>query len=150
MNLTHGLSKVKEFRREYSAWMAMRERCNKPTGKMWHRYGGRGIVVCAAWDDFLVFLHDVGRCPPGMTLDRIDNNGPYEPGNCRWATRKEQARNRSDSVLITAFGQRKICKDWAAYLKIPYGTLGGCIRRGLSIEEVIQKRALVLPSGAAE
>jgi hypothetical protein len=72
----------------------MRNRCNNPTNTNYPSYGGRGIKVCKRWDDFTVFLADMGEKPEGKTLDRINNDGDYEPGNCRWATRSEQQKNK--------------------------------------------------------
>lgn len=78
----------------YNSWRAMRERVTNPNFKQWADYGGRGITCDPRWVRFVEFLADMGERPEGMTLDRIDNDGHYEPGNCRWATPAQQRANR--------------------------------------------------------
>lgn len=93
--MTHGLSGL----RAYNSWFNMRNRCSNPDNPSYPRYGGRGITVCDRWSDFANFYADMGERPEGMTLDRRDNDGNYEPGNCRWATRSEQQRHRTHDAL---------------------------------------------------
>jgi hypothetical protein len=80
--------------RTYHAWQSMLQRCNSSTRADWPRYGGRGITVSERWHRFENFLSDMGECPPALSLDRINNDGNYEPSNCRWATLEQQTRNR--------------------------------------------------------
>ena len=91
---THGHSKNRKPSKVYSIWDAMRQRCSNPKTINFKYYGGRGITVCDRWHVFENFLADMGEPLQGLSLDRIDNNGNYEPGNCRWTTRLIQNRNK--------------------------------------------------------
>lgn len=129
-NSTHGMSKTKF----YAAWQAMKKRCSNPAHKDFHSYGGRGIKVCERWMNFENFLADMGLPPPGMTLDRIDNNGDYEPSNCRWATPAEQALNTNRAVVINVHGVPKRAREIAAELGVTPHAIWGRIKRGMSHE----------------
>jgi len=113
----HGLNKTPE----YIIWCGMRSRCNDADNKL---YGGRGIAVCARWDDFLLFFSDIGKRPSSKhSIERRDNDGDYTPDNCYWATQKEQQRNKSSNHMISAFGVSMTMVEWSEFLAINYFTL---------------------------
>src|SRR5207248_5613032 len=129
--------------RTYSSWEHMFARCLDPEHKSWHNYGGRGIRVCERWYRFAHFLADMGERPEGKSLDRFpDNDGNYEPGNCRWATPKEQGNNRRTNRWITFRGRRQTLKAWAAELGLPPITLRRRFRAGQSVEAALTKPGL--------
>lgn len=99
--------------RTHRIWKGMITRCTNPKSKHWLKYGARGIGVCERWRKFENFLADMGQVPPGLTLEREDNAGNYEPGNCRWATPLEQAQNTRRNNKITINGVTKILAEWA-------------------------------------
>lgn len=97
--------------REYESWSKMKDRCDNPKYPYFHRYGGRGISYAISWSKFKEFLADMGPCPSGLTLERIDNDVNYHAGNCTWATRQAQANNRSTNRFITVDGDEMTLAD---------------------------------------
>lgn len=123
-------------RSEYRIWQCMVARCKNPRIPCWKRYGGRGISVCDRWaTSFASFVEDVGPRPSAAhSLDRINNDGNYEPGNCRWATRKAQSRNMSANRLVTAFGETRCVADWAQRYGLHWQTLASRLDAGIATE----------------
>lgn len=128
MTTTHGMTNTPEYR----AWKDLKKRCNNKNIPCFHRYGGRGISVCEEWaSSFMAFYDHIGPRPgKNYSVDRIDNDGNYEPGNVRWATRKEQVENsicrqhshravqKNSNTGITGVFYNKKCGQWVAQIKI--------------------------------
>lgn len=135
--LKHG----KRHTPEYACWRGMKGRCYLPSNKTYHNYGGRGIKVCDRWlNSFQAFFGDLGERPsPQHSIERIDTNGNYEPGNCRWATAKEQGENRRDTRWLTYDGKSLCMADWANLTGIPVGTIWHRLNSGWSIEAALTK-----------
>lgn len=115
---------------EHYTWAAIRQRCENPKCRAYPHYGGRGIKVCDRWQTFENFYADMGARPEGMTLDRIDNDGDYAPDNCRWATTKQQVRNRRVSGSYMHNGQSMSLSEWAERMGLPYQTVWTRFRNG--------------------
>lgn len=136
--MKHGHSAGGKTSKEYNAWANMIARCENPKYRWFYRYGGRGIRICSAWrGSFSTFLTDMGTCPANLTLDRIDNDGDYEPSNCRWATCSQQARNRRDSGFLTAFGKTKSYYEWSAETGLSVDTLKDRKHKGWEAERIL-------------
>jgi hypothetical protein len=133
-NSAHGLTGS----RAHTAWINMRERCLNPKHDSYHRYGGRGIGICKPWlESFTNFLDDMGHPPSGMSLDRIDVNGDYEPGNCRWATSEEQANNRDNNRCLEFGGKKQTVAQWARELGASRAALRYRLEAGWTVEETL-------------
>lgn len=105
---------------EYDIWVKMRGRCRNPNDPNFSDYGGRGIEVCARWESFAAFYADMGPRPSkAHAIDRLDNDGPYSPGNCAWRTRTEQANNKRNNRFLTANGERLTVTQWARKTGLP-------------------------------
>lgn len=121
----------------YHCWEGIVSRCRLPSHPSYHRYGGRGIKICDRWLKFEGFLEDMGVKPDGLTIDRIDNEGDYEAGNCRWVGMDVQNNNRGDNVYIEAFGEKLTVAQWARRLGISSVALAYRIEHGWSPEEAV-------------
>lgn len=138
-HMTHGHFRGKKQSGEYIAWAQAKARCNNPKNPAFNNYGGRGISICKEWaESFEQFLADMGPRPHGMSIDRIDNNGNYEPSNCRWATRIIQANNRRGNILFEWNGAQMSLAEIARYERVNYKALFHKVRKdGLSLESAI-------------
>lgn len=122
----------------YSSWRSMMTRCENKNHHNYKNYGGRGITVCDRWkgvNGFRNFLEDMGNPPSERhTIDRIDSNGDYTPQNCRWATPKQQQRNKRSNRFLEFNGQRKTLIEWAEITRIHAGTISSRLKKGWSVE----------------
>jgi hypothetical protein len=125
-NTTHGLTR--KHKTTYRSWKDMRARCTNANHKDFKDYGGRGIAVCARWDEFPAFLADMGERPLGMTLDRVDVNQGYGPENCRWADAVTQANNKRSNRLIEWRGEVKTLLEWCRVLGMDQSKVGYRLR----------------------
>lgn len=126
----------------YFSWQNMLARCNNPKATGYERYGGRGITVCERWKNFQNFVEDMGPRPDKYTIERIDNSLGYYPGNCRWASRKEQSRNRDVSLFIEEAGVTYSCANLADFSRFTARSIHNRFNSGMSLDEAVngQKR----------
>lgn len=135
---THGLSGTIE----YAVWWSMRRRCNSPMVGNYADYGGRGIRVCDRWEkSFMAFLSDMGSRPSeNHSIDRVDNDGHYEPGNCRWALRKTQCNNRRHNHRLVLNGISRTCAEWSDSTGLPIQTILWRVRQGWPVHKCLAVR----------
>lgn len=122
---------------EYRAWDSMRQRCNNPNHRQYANYGGRGIIVCKRWNEFVNFLADMGRRPAGKSLDRIDNSKGYYPSNCRWATSVEQNRNTRGNAKLAIDGKTLARIAWSEVSGIPSRTIKRRLDKGMTPRQAV-------------
>jgi hypothetical protein len=126
----------------HTTWRCMKERCLQKCSTEYARYGGRGISICDRWMSFVNFLEDMGEKPSGYSIDRIDPNGNYEPGNCRWATATEQARNTRRNRILTIHGMSKTVAEWSECDgAATSGNIASRLHRGWSHTEAVFGKA---------
>jgi hypothetical protein len=135
-NFKHGLNETPT----YGVWSRMMLRCYNENYPAFKYYGDRGIEVCSRWHDFLLFLEDVGEKPNDMSLGRIDNNGNYEPSNCRWETSKQQVRNRSNSIVVRFEGKEVASAELAERFGMKPRALAARLRAGYPPEQAVLPR----------
>lgn len=122
----------------YPTWCNIKARCHNPNHPRYRHYGGRGIFMCEEWKaSFDTFRRDMGERPPGMSVDRIDNNAGYSPENCRWATQKVQCRNKRDNRILTAHGISAPMAEWAERSGISTGTIWMRLESGWSEHDAV-------------
>jgi hypothetical protein len=131
------LNQKKSKTRMYNIWSHMKARCFRKTHSKYKNWGGRGITVCERWLNFENFLSDMGEAPKGLSIERIDNDGNYEPSNCRWATIQEQNKNRTTKRLITANGKTQSVIEWCQELGVKRSFLNSRIIRNWTDDEII-------------
>ncbi len=127
----------KGYERTLYSWEAMIDRCTNPNHLHYKDYGGRGILICNRWMEFENFLFDMGIKEKGFYIERIDNNGNYEPSNCKWATSLEQARNRRNTTFLTIDGITRPLTEWACISNVHYKTIHDRIKHGWDVKKAV-------------
>lgn len=136
INKTHGMTKTPL----HNKWCNMIQRCEDVRHTAYPHYGGRGIIVCTRWrTSFQAFMEDMGQVPfPGAEIDRIDNDGNYEPANCKWSTRTEQVRNRRNTLFVEHSDRRITVSEFAERSGLRYSVVRGRLLQGWTVEEIVK------------
>ena len=137
---------------EYGVWGAMKRRCYNPNSTSYRYYGGRGVTVCDRWNrSFIDVMADMGTRPSGAWIDRIDNDGNYEPSNCRWSTAKEQANNTRANHRLTFRGETRTLAQWAEFLGVCQFRLCARLNKlGMSAEQALSVSGNMRGDGSRE
>ena len=144
---THGMAYTRTFR----IWGLMLNRCRNERATQFKHYGGRGIKVCDAWREFAEFFKDMGEAPDGLTLDRIDSNGNYEPSNCRWASKVQQMNNMRRTRIVTVDGRTMTMSEASREFGVGVGTIWSRLKLGWPDEKAVKKKVkLSAPESMAE
>lgn len=143
---THGFAKGSKKgsprRSEYTIWNLIKQRCFNPKNPGYKNYGGRGVGMCDKWRySFESFFQDMGERPKGFQIDRIDNDGNYEPENCRWATQDTQARNKRNNRRITLNGENKLLIEWSEIKRISISTFYRRLKQGMSETDALRPKS---------
>lgn len=152
MKRTHGMSAGKSI---YRIWANIKSRCTNPNHPRYKDYGGRGITLCERWRSFTCFYSDVGDHPIGLTLDRVDNNGGYEPNNVRWVTKADNNRNSRRCVMVELNGTSKPINVWCREFGVPYTTFKQRRSRGWDLVRAVstppdqKRKRKTAPSGVS-
>lgn len=142
---THGMTYTSEF----TTWQTCKARCYNPKNHKYKNYGARGIKMCQKWmESFAAFFHDMGNKPsPKHSIHRINNDGDYEPGNCKWATYKEQARNRTNNRFIEVGGERITVAEFAERNNIDQRIIHSRLNKGCPVSELLKPRMSARATG---
>lgn len=141
-NRKHGEGKGANRSTEYVIWLGMNQRCSDPNYHSFTDYGARGITICERWQGehgFENFLADMGRRPTGLSIERINNDGPYSPLNCRWATGRQQSNNRRNNRILEAKGRSQTVSQWADELGLSPYLIFGRLKAGWPVEDALFK-----------
>lgn len=139
LNFVHGFNKCANRATEYTTWDSMIQRCKNPNNTAFHKYGGRGINVCERWMSFRNFIDDMGLKPSLQhSIERLDNDGDYEPNNCVWADLKTQSRNKRTNHILTLNGKSQCLVKWAEELNLRPNTISTRLHRGWSVEKSLK------------